>query len=120
MNKILMVFTIIYCGAVSAQSSTKISDEMTPKQSCYLMSGTLSMVAMWRDNNVPEQRAQSNVDSALKKTVGYSEAEKQRLSSMVGQIYASKTTALDIQLPMRQKCKLIPPIPNTMDSGISE
>lgn len=73
------------------------------KQDCFLMSGTVSIVPLWRDNNVPLSKVHANIDSVLIQT-GVSDVEKKEWHQLVSAIYSSRATSSEVEQELRPPC----------------
>lgn len=73
------------------------------RQECFLISGTISIVPTWRDNNVPLSRAHENVAKVLARTSA-NESEKQNWREAVSAIYGSQITSAEVEQQIRPTC----------------
>lgn len=73
------------------------------KQDCFLISGVVSIVPVWRDNNVPLSRAHANIDNVLAQT-GANDSEKKEWHQLVTGIYSSLVTSSEVEQQLRPTC----------------
>lgn len=89
-------------GAVESDWKAK-QIQIAAKQDCLLMSGTISLVPLWRDNNVPLSKIHANLNDVMMQT-GATESEKKKWHQLATSIYGSLTTSAEVEHQIRPTC----------------
>jgi hypothetical protein len=67
----------------------------------------ISIVPIWRDNQLPIQRAHSNIENVLIK-IAAEDADKRLWHEAVDSLYASKVSSRKMDAELRPMCEKIP------------
>jgi hypothetical protein len=77
------------------------------RQQCNLITATISIVPLWRDNQVPLHRAHRNIEDILIK-IKVDESDKKPWHKAVDSLYASKVSSEEMHAELRPMCENIP------------
>lgn len=96
-------------GAEPAQNKRYLNpaDFSENRQKCNLITGVISIVPVWRDNQVPIQRAHRNIEDILIK-IAADDADKRLWHKAVDSLYASKVSSTEMEAELRPMCEKIP------------
>lgn len=83
------------------------SDFSENRQKCNLITGAISIVPVWQDNQVPIQRPHRNIGDILIK-ISAKDAERQLWHKSVDRLYASKVSSNEMEAELRPMCEKIP------------
>lgn len=83
------------------------SDFSENRQKCNLITGVISIVPVWRDNQVPIQRAHRSIEDILIK-IEAKDADRQVWHEAVDKLYASKVSSSEMEAQLRPMCEKIP------------
>ena len=103
LNPALLVLTRLPLPSARLQG---LSNGNTPRNYCFLLSGTLALSTTWRDNGVPILRSQSNVDETLRQA-GASVNDRKEWRDAITKIYGGTITGSQIEAPIRAECEKI-------------
>lgn len=84
-----------------------ISEFSENRQRCNLIAGVISIVPVWRDNQVPIQRAHRNIEDILIK-ISAEETDRQLWHKAVDRLYASKVSSKEMEAELHPMCEKIP------------
>ena len=106
---VLVVVSQVAFGAEPTQNKRYLnpSDFSENRQKCNLITGAISIVPVWRDNQVSIQRAHRNIEDILIK-ISVKDADRQVWHKAVDKLYASKVSSSEMEAELRPMCEKIP------------